>query len=161
MNIYVGNLNWNMSSEDLQNLFAPYGEVSSAKIVTDKFNNDRSKGFGFVEMADDDAARAAIAALHDTDVMDRKIVVNESTPRPEGERGGFKKKPYGGGGGGSRGGYGGGGGGNRGGGGYGGAVIAIVETAAAVVDTTDINLINLPTYKTRSEFRTSFFYSYI
>ncbi len=120
MNIYVGNLNWNMSSEDLQNLFAPYGEVSSAKIVTDKFNNDRSKGFGFVEMADDDAARAAIAALHDTDVMDRKIVVNESTPRPEGERGGFKKKPYGGGGGGSRGGYGGGGGGNRGGGGYGG-----------------------------------------
>lgn len=109
-----------MSSEDLQNLFAPYGEVSSAKIVTDKFNNDRSKGFGFVEMADDEAARAAIAALHDTDVMDRKIVVNESTPRPEGERGGFKKKPYGGGGGGSRGGYGGGGGGNRGGGGYGG-----------------------------------------
>ncbi len=109
-----------MSSEDLQNLFAPYGEVSSAKIVTDKFNNDRSKGFGFVEMADDDAARAAIAALHDTDVMDRKIVVNESTPRPEGERGGFKKKPYGGGGGGSRGGYGGGGGNRGGGGGYGG-----------------------------------------
>ncbi|TAG09986.1 MAG: RNA-binding protein [Sphingobacteriia bacterium] len=125
MNIYVGNLNWNMSSEDLQNLFAPYGEVSSAKIVTDKFNNDRSKGFGFVEMADDEAARAAIAALHDNDVMDRKIVVNESTPRPEGDRGGYKKKPYGGGGGGSRGGsgggYGGGGGGNRsGGGGYGG-----------------------------------------
>lgn len=116
MNIYVGNLNWNMSSEDLQNLFAPYGEVSSAKIVTDKFNNDRSKGFGFVEMADDDAARAAIAALHDTEVMDRKIVVNESTPRPEGERDGFKKKPYGGGGG-NRGGF---GGGNRGGGGYGG-----------------------------------------
>ena len=117
MNIYVGNLNWNMTSEDLQNLFTPFGEVSSAKIVTDKFNNDRSKGFGFVEMADDDAARAAIAALHDTDVMDRKIVVNESTPRPEGERGGFKKKPYGGGGG-NRGGF--GGGGNRGGGGYGG-----------------------------------------
>ena len=62
MNIYVGNLNWNMSSEDMQNLFAPFGEVTSAKIVTDKFNNDRSKGFGFVEMADDEAARAAIAA---------------------------------------------------------------------------------------------------
>ncbi len=126
MNIYVGNLNWNMSSEDLQTLFTPFGEVISAKIVTDKFNNDRSKGFGFVEMADDEAARAAIAGLHDTDVMERKIVVNESTPRPEGDRGGFKKKPYGGagsGGGGSRGGYGGGsgGGGNRsGGGGYGG-----------------------------------------
>ena len=113
-----------MSSEDLQNLFTPFGEVTSAKIVTDKFNNDRSKGFGFVEMAEDEAARAAIAGLHDTDVMERKIVVNESTPRPEGERGGFKKKPYGGGGGGGSrgGGYGGGGGGgNRsGGGGYGG-----------------------------------------
>lgn len=122
MNIYVGNLNWNMTSEDMQNLFAPYGEVTSAKIVTDKFNNDRSKGFGFVEMADDEAARAAIAALHDTDVLGRKIVVNESTPRPEGERGGFKKKSFGGGsGGGSRGGYGGGGGsrgGSGGGGGY-------------------------------------------
>jgi len=120
MNIYVGNLNWGMTSDDLQNLFAPYGEVTSAKIVTDKFNNDRSKGFGFVEMADDEAARAAIAALHDTDVSGRKIVVNESTPRPEGERGGFKKKSFGGGGGGSRGGYGGGGGGSRGGSGGGG-----------------------------------------
>ena len=119
MNIYVGNLNWNMSSEDLQNLFTPFGEVTSAKIVTDKFNNDRSKGFGFVEMADDEAARAAISQLHDTDVMERKIVVNESTPRPEGERGGFKKKSFGGGGG-SRGGGGyGGGGGNRGGSGGG------------------------------------------
>ncbi len=121
MNIYVGNLNWGMTSDDLQNLFAPYGEVTSAKIVTDKFNNDRSKGFGFVEMADDEAARAAIAALHDTDISGRKIVVNESTPRPEGERGAFKKKSFGGGGGGSRGGYGGGGGsrgGSGGGGGY-------------------------------------------
>lgn len=112
MNIYVGNLNWNMTSDDLQNLFTPYGEVTSAKIVTDKFNNDRSKGFGFVEMSDDEAARTAISALHDTEVLGRKIVVNESTPRPEGERGGFKKKSFGGGGG--RGGF---GGGNRGGGG--------------------------------------------
>ncbi len=125
MNIYVGNLNWNMSSEDLQNLFAPYGEVTSAKIVTDKFNNNRSKGFGFVEMADDEAAKSAIAALHDTDVLGRKIVVNESTPRPEGERSsGFKKKSFGQGGG-NRGGYGGGGGSRGGynrdnGGGYGG-----------------------------------------
>ena len=113
-----------MSSEDLQNLFTPFGEVTSAKIVTDKFNNDRSKGFGFVEMADDEAARAAISQLHDTEVMERKIVVNESTPRPEGERGGFKKKSFSGGGG-SRGGGGyggggyGGGGGNRGGSGGG------------------------------------------
>ncbi|MBY0480863.1 MAG: RNA-binding protein [Chitinophagaceae bacterium] len=120
MNIYVGNLNWNMTSEDLQNLFTPFGEVTSAKIVTDKFNNDRSKGFGFVEMADDEAARTAISQLHDTENLGRKIVVNESTPRPEGERGGFKKKSFGGGGngGGSRGGYG-GGGGNRGGSGGG------------------------------------------
>lgn len=119
MNIYVGNLNWNMTSEDLQNLFTPFGEVTSAKIVTDKFNNDRSKGFGFVEMADDEAARTAISQLHDTENLGRKIVVNESTPRPEGERGGFKKKSFGGGGngGGSRGGY--GGGGNRGGSGGG------------------------------------------
>lgn len=120
MNIYVGNLNWNMTSEDLQDLFAPYGEVTSAKIVTDKFNNNRSKGFGFVEMSDDDAARTAIAALHDQDIQGRKIVVNESTPRPEGERrsggggGGFKKSF--GGGGRSGGGFGGG----RSGGGYGG-----------------------------------------
>ncbi|MCZ2222860.1 MAG: RNA-binding protein [Chitinophagales bacterium] len=104
MNIYVGNLNWNMTSEDLQDLFAPYGEVVSAKIVTDKFKNNRSKGFGFVEMSDDDAARTAISALNDTEVQERKIVVNESTPRPEGERrsSGFKR--------------GGGFGGNRGGG---------------------------------------------
>lgn len=117
MNIYVGNLNWNMTSEDLQDLFAPYGEVTSAKIVTDKFNNNRSKGFGFVEMADDEAGRTAISALHDADIQGRKIVVNESQPRPEGERGGFKKRSFGGGsGGGSRGGF--GGGGNRGGGGF-------------------------------------------
>ncbi len=135
MNIYVGNLNWAMTSEELQELFAPYGEVTSAKIVTDKFNNNRSKGFGFVEMSDDDAARTAISALHDSDISGRQIVVNESTPRPEGERreGGFKKRSFGGGGnsgggygsgGGSRGGSGGGygGGGSRGGsgGGYGG-----------------------------------------
>ncbi|MBC7587253.1 MAG: RNA-binding protein [Chitinophagaceae bacterium] len=131
MNIYVGNLNWTMTSEELQELFAPYGEVTSAKIVTDKFNNNRSKGFGFVEMSDDEAARTAISALHDTDISGRQIVVNESTPRPEGERrssgggGGGFKKPGGYGGSSSGGGYGGsgGGGGSRGGsgGGYGGS----------------------------------------
>lgn len=118
MNIYVGNLNWSLTSEDLQNLFSPYGEVVSAKIVTDKFNNNRSKGFGFVEMSDDDAARQAISNLHDTEVGGRKIVVNESAPRKEGEGGGggYKKKSYGGGGGYNRGG---GGGYNRGGSGGG------------------------------------------
>ncbi len=118
MNIYVGNLNWSITNDDLYNLFSPYGEVVSAKVVTDKFNNNRSKGFGFVEMSDDTAAREAIAQLNDSDVTGRKIVVNESAPRKEGEGGGYKKKSFGGGG------YNKGGGGgynrDRGGGGGGG-----------------------------------------
>ncbi len=120
MNIYVGNLSWNLTEEDLSNLFAPYGEVVSAKIVTDKFNNNRSKGFGFVEMTNDSEGQAAIAALNGSEVDGRNIVVNESQPKPSGGGGGgFKKRSFGGGGGGgSRGGYGGGGGGSRGG--YGG-----------------------------------------
>jgi len=88
MNIYVGNLNWGMTSDDLYNMFAPYGEVAVEKMGIDKFNNNRSKGFGFVEMRDDEAARAAIAALNETDIMGRKLVVNESAPRAEGEGGG-------------------------------------------------------------------------
>ncbi|MCH5716938.1 RNA recognition motif domain-containing protein [Niabella hibiscisoli] len=63
MNIYVGNLSWNLKDQDLQNLFSSHGEVTSAKIVLDKFTN-RSKGFGFVEMANDDEAQAAITALN-------------------------------------------------------------------------------------------------
>ena len=118
MNIYVGNLSWNLKDQDLSNLFASYGEVVSAKIVTDKFTN-RSKGFGFVEMSNDEQAQAAIAALNGTEVDGRNIVVNESRPKPEGGGGGgFKKRSFGGGGGG--GGYkkgGGGGGYNKGGGG--------------------------------------------
>lgn len=98
MNIYVGNLNWAMTSDDLNNLFTPFGSVTSAKIVTDKFNNNRSKGFGFVEMADDEAAKNAISSLNETEVQGRKIVVNESAPRQEGEGGGYKKKNFGGGG---------------------------------------------------------------
>lgn len=129
MNIYVGNLSWNTTGDDLNQLFSQFGEVSSAKIVTDKFNNNRSKGFGFVEMSDDTAAREAISQLHESELDGRKIVVNESAPRKEGGGGGgFKKRSFGGGGGGgNRGGGGGGfnrnrggGGGYRGGGGYGG-----------------------------------------
>jgi RNA recognition motif-containing protein len=118
MNIYVGNLSWNLKDQDLSNLFATYGEVVSAKIVTDKFTN-RSKGFGFVEMSNDDQAQAAIAALNGSEVDGRNIVVNESRPKPEGGGGGgFKKRSFGGGGGG--GGYKKGGGGyNKGGGGGG------------------------------------------
>jgi RNA recognition motif-containing protein len=111
MNIYVGNLSWNLKDQDLSNLFASHGEVTSAKIVLDKFTN-RSKGFGFVEMANDEQAQAAIAALNGTEVDGRNIVVNESRPKPEGERGGggggFKKRSFGGGGGGYKGGGGGG-----------------------------------------------------
>ena len=125
MNIYVGNLSWSMTDADLEGMFTPYGEVSSAKILKDKMSG-RSKGFGFVEMTDDEAAKTAIANLNETEIQGRKIIVNESQPRPEGGGGGGFKKSGGyggggnrGGGGGSRGGYGGGGGGNRGGG-YGG-----------------------------------------
>jgi RNA recognition motif-containing protein len=114
MNIYVGNLSWSMTDEDLTNLFSQYGTVTSGKILRDKMNG-RSKGFGFVEMDDDDAARTAISNLNESEVMGRKLIVNESQPRPEGE---YKKRPGGFGGGGNRGG-GGYGGGNRGGG-YGG-----------------------------------------
>jgi RNA recognition motif-containing protein len=114
MNIYVGNLSWGLKDQDLANLFAPFGEVSSAKIVTDKFTQ-RSKGFGFVEMPNDEEAQAAIAQLNGTEIEGRSLVVNESRPKQEGGGGGgFKKRNFGGGGGG----YKGGGGGGRGGGGY-------------------------------------------
>ena len=126
MNIYVGNLSWTMTDEDLSNLFTQFGTVSSAKILKDKMNG-RSKGFGFVEMEDDEAAKAAIAGLNETEVQGRKLIVNESQPRQEGEDG-FKKRSFGGGGGGYKksggsGGYGGGGGrsGSGGSGGYGGS----------------------------------------
>lgn len=131
MNIYVGNLSWTMTDEDLSNLFTQYGTVTSGKILKDKMNG-RSKGFGFVEMEDDEAARTAIANLNETEVMGRKLIVNESQPRQEGSEGGFKKRTGGGGGygGGSGGGggykksggsgYGGGGGRSGGSGGYGG-----------------------------------------
>ncbi|HOZ85212.1 MAG TPA: RNA-binding protein [Niabella sp.] len=113
MNIYVGNLSWNLKDQDLQNLFASHGEVSSAKIVLDKFTN-RSKGFGFVEMPNDDEAQAAISALNGTELDGRNVVVNESRPKEGGNSGGgYKKKSFGGN---SSGGYrksGGGGGGYR------------------------------------------------
>jgi RNA recognition motif-containing protein len=130
MNIYVGNLSWSMTDDDLSNLFSEYGSVTTAKILKDKVSG-RSKGFGFVEMEDDEAAKTAIANLNDAEVQGRKLKVNESQPKPEGSGGGgFKKRSFGSGGGGggfrkggSGGGYGGGGGsrgGGYGGGGYGG-----------------------------------------
>ena len=123
--LYIGNLPYSATDQSLMETFNQYGEVESAKVIVDR-ETGRSKGFGFVEMADDDAARAAIAALNEQEIGGRKLVVNESNPRPAGE-GGYKKKTFGGGGGdrggygggGSRGGYGGGGSrGGSGGGGY-------------------------------------------
>ena len=78
MNIYVGNLSWGMNDQDLENLFAEHGTVTSAKIITDRMTN-RSRGFCFVEMSD--GAEAAIEALNETEVEGRKLVVNESRPK--------------------------------------------------------------------------------
>jgi RNA recognition motif-containing protein len=108
--LYVGNLPWSFSSADLENLFAPYGTVKSAEVISER-ETGRSRGFGFVEMETQQATEQAIAALHEKDVGGRAITVNEARERsPKPTRSGG----YGGGGGG----YGGGGGG-YGGGGYG------------------------------------------
>jgi RNA recognition motif-containing protein len=119
MNIYVGNLSWTMTDDDLSNLFTQYGSVTSAKILKDKMNG-RSKGFGFVEMEDDEAAKTAIANLNESEVQGRKLIVNESQPRQEGGGGGGYKKSGGGGYGGGGGRSSGGGGGYKKSGGYGG-----------------------------------------
>ena len=116
MKLYVGNLSYGVTSEALEELFAQFGEVRSAQVIQDR-DTGRSKGFGFVEMADDNAARDAINALHDKEHDGRPLTVNEARPR-EDRGGGGGGRGYGGGGGG-RGGYGGGGGGG-GRGGYGG-----------------------------------------
>ncbi len=81
MNIYVGNLPFNLGEEDLRKIFEEYGEVTSAKIITDKFTG-RGKGFGFVEMESDDDANNAIEELNNAEVAGRNIKVNESKPRP-------------------------------------------------------------------------------
>ena len=105
MNIYVSNLGFNVKDEDLKEFFTPYGEVTSAKIISDKFTG-QSRGFGFVEMSDDEAAKKAIAELDQASVEGRSIKVMEARPkedrpsRPGGGGGGFR-----GNGGGSGGGY--------------------------------------------------------
>lgn len=82
MNIYVGNLNYNLKEDELQQLFGQYGEVTSVKIITDKFTG-RAKGFGFVEMEDDEAAEKAIQELDGTEVTGRNIKVNKARPPQE------------------------------------------------------------------------------
>lgn len=110
MDIYVGNLAYATNDESLRTAFSQYGEVASARVVSDRMTG-RSKGFGFVEMPDREQAQAAIDALNGTDLDGRTLRVNESQPKPQGERRGGG----GGGGGGFRGGRGNGGGGFRGG----------------------------------------------
>ena len=82
MNIYVSNLSFAVVDEDLKSYFAEYGEVTSAKVIMDKYTN-RSKGFGFVEMSDDAAANKAIAELNGANVKGRNINVNEARPKTE------------------------------------------------------------------------------
>ncbi len=78
MNIYVGNISWGLEDQDLENVFAEHGTVTSAKIIKDRATG-RSRGFGFVEMSD--GAEAAIEALNGTEVDGRALVVNESRPK--------------------------------------------------------------------------------
>ncbi|UOK43473.1 MULTISPECIES: RNA recognition motif domain-containing protein [Flavobacterium] len=108
MNIFVGSLPFSIDEADLRESFGVYGEVTSVKIITDKFTG-RSKGFGFVEMENDADAQKAIEELNGATVGGRAIVVNKSEPKPEGERRSFNNNRSGGG-------Y----GNNRGGGNYGG-----------------------------------------
>jgi RNA recognition motif-containing protein len=110
MKIYVGNLPFNTTEDSLRAAFEPYGEVASASIVMDR-DTGRSRGFGFIEMNSDEQAKAAIAALHGSNMGGRDLTVNEAKPR-EPRAGGFGG---GGGGGGGRGGFGGGRGGGGGG----------------------------------------------
>ena len=88
MNIYVANIAYSAKDQDLRELFEAFGEVTSAKIIMDKATN-RSRGFGFVEMANDDAGRAAIEGTNGKNFHGRDLVVNEARPRTEGDRGGF------------------------------------------------------------------------
>ncbi|MBV8265431.1 MAG: RNA-binding protein [Planctomycetaceae bacterium] len=115
-NIYVGNLPYDTTGDDLVQLFQTYGTVTSGQVIIDKFSG-RSRGFGFVEMANNDEAQAAIDDLNGKPYGGRPLTVNEARPREE--RGGGGRGGSGGGGGG-RGDYGGGGGGDYGGGGRGG-----------------------------------------
>jgi RNA recognition motif-containing protein len=119
MNIYVGNLLFDVTEDELKELFAPFGQVTEVRLIMDKFSG-KTKGFGFIEMPSKEEAQKAIEGLNGKDIKGRAMTVNEAKPKVErggrGGRGGFG----GGGGRGGRGGYGGGGGGGGGGGNRGG-----------------------------------------
>ena len=114
--LYVGNLSYQTTDQQLNELFAEAGNVTSAQVVTDRYTG-QARGFGFVEMATEDEARQAIAAINGRNIDGRALVVNESKPREGGGGGGGRSS---GGGGGYGGGSGGGGRSSGGGGGYGG-----------------------------------------
>ena len=95
--IYVGNMSYSTTSEDLQSKFKEFGNVDSAEVVMDRYTN-RSRGFGFVEMPDSDEARAAINGLNGKELDGRTLNVSEARPRSEGTRsGGMRSSSYGGG----------------------------------------------------------------
>ncbi len=95
MNIYVANIPWKASEEQLKELFGQYGEVTSAKIIMDKVTQ-RSRGFGFVEMGDDNSGRNAINELNGRDFLGKSLVVNEARPREErpARSGGFRRNDF-------------------------------------------------------------------
>lgn len=93
MNIYVGNLSFNMTEADLKDAFAVYGTVQSASIITDKISG-QSRGFGFVEMPNKDEAEKAIAALNGRDLKGRALKVNEAKPRTDRPQGGGFGRKY-------------------------------------------------------------------
>jgi RNA recognition motif-containing protein len=117
MNIFVGSLPFSLEEADLRELFEAYGEVSTVKLIIDR-ETGRSKGFGFVEMSDDESAQKAIAGLNGAEVKGRSIAVSQAEEKKPGDRRSGGGGGYGGGNRGGGGGY--GGGGNRGGGGGGG-----------------------------------------
>ncbi len=90
MKLYVGNLPYRISDQEFNDAFAAHGEVASAVIIKDR-DTGRSKGFGFVEMPNDDDAKAAIQALHDQELGGRKVIVNEARPREERPRRNFSR----------------------------------------------------------------------
>jgi RNA recognition motif-containing protein len=99
MNIYVANIPYKATEDELKGLFEEFGEVSSAKIILDKITQ-RSRGFGFIEMKDDSAARQAVNDLNGADFMGKNLVVNEARPKTDAPRsGGFRGGNSGGGGG--------------------------------------------------------------
>ena len=97
MNIYVANIPFKATEDELKGLFEEYGEVSSTKIILDKFTQ-RSRGFGFIEMSDDAAARQAINSLNGADFMGKNLVVNEARPKTDAPRSGGGNRGGGGGG---------------------------------------------------------------